>query len=572
MTMTVGPILAKAIAETVVAQPSNPQEYLALYLLHHIQQEEARVGEVAKQKAKAEVLREEWQLERRREEKAAVDTIQNAFRSFKGKLAARRAREQELWAAYEEAADEAQYYLEQLGEAETKGPGEDGAGAGGDEDGEGGGAGGVPGEPTLEDLMETMDEAKMNFYRSQRFLLSISKSDFGALKMLLLEKTEQIRVGQDEVQSVVDVSRVEEEAILDRLYDNPPNRQPNFSAAALEVADRLASRRDHSRISVPYILFGILRSICYLLFNRTPKEVDSPSKVAHALKPTVVVQLLRAFDPCGTYNKNRPLDLEKRLLGREAEDDDDDDDEDDRRRSGKKKSAGRSREQEPEEEEDGWDSPPIPQPKPRQVRRVQRLLRTLLLHQEYICEIDPSPYFEDYLDSVDTNGVDGAEDGGAGAGNEAAVLKKEIKMSEQDRARAEEIKAMVRSQVKSRVGVVLYALLEVLNRAVDYRIARDQWARRCREKGVDIPEKMELGEEEEEDEQNEEALLDDEGEVDFAAVKRLVEKIGQDVDEQLGILWEAKDTRRKKDLVSRSEALQKMGEDEEGDIEEDDVE
>lgn len=561
--MTVGPVLAKAVAETVVAQPSNPQEYLALYLLHHIQQEEAREGEVAKQKEKAEVLRQEWNKNRLREEKVAVDVIQGAFRTFKGRLAAKKAREAELWEAYEEAADEAEDFLEQLGEAETKGPGDEEGGGSAqgrgeeEEDGEGGAA---PDEATLEDLQESMDEAKIKFYRAQRFLLQISKSDFGVLKNLLLEKKESIRVGQDAVQAVLDVTRLEEEAILDRLYDTPPNRLANFSAAALEVADRLAARRDHSRISAPYILFGVLRSICYLLFNRTPKEVETPAKVAHVLKPTVVVQLLRAFDPCATYDKSRPLDLEKRLQRKE----DDDEDEDEESSRGKEKDkggrGGRGREEEMDEDAEGWESIPVPQPKPRQVRRVQRLLRTLLLHQEYVCEVDPTPYFEDYLDRAE----DDAEN--------VIELKKEVKTAEEDRARAEKIRTAVENHVKTRGGVVLYALLEVLNRAVGYRIARDLWARRCRDKGVEVPDRIELGEDEEEDEQNEEVLFDDDGEIDATAVKRLVEKIGQDVDEQLGILWEAKDARKKKDLAGRSEGLQKTVEEEEGDNEEEDVE
>eukprot|EP00796_Vickermania_ingenoplastis_P007854 gene7854-5481_t len=527
LTMTIGPVLAKAVAETVVAQPSNPQEFLALYLLHHLQQEQRKL-EAASQKAKAEVLREDWVRERGREEKMAVDTIQRVFQNYKGRLQAKKAREVDLQETYDEAEAEAQELLDQLDEDGGEGSGAAASGEGGE-----GGAdeeeAAPTGEANLEELQEALDEAKTNFYLSQRFMLKLSKTDFGALKGSLMNKKDRIRVAQDAVKSLVDVVALEEEGIEDIEFD-PQHRQPNFSPAAALLADHIHGRKDHSRISVAYMNFSVLRAMCYLLFNATPKAVDTPAKVANMLKPTVAVQLLRAFDPCGTYDKSKPLDLEKRLPREEGG------------------------EEEKEEGEDEGESVPVPQPKTRQVRRVQRLFRSLLLDREYICEIDPSKFFDDDVMEEDE------------------ALQKEQEAYEAGAERAASIRQSVESQTKQRGGVVLWALLVFLRNAVAYRSARDEWVRVRREKGLDVPESHEMPEEEEEDDQNEEALVDDEGETDWPAVRRLQEKLGVDADEQLAKLWEAKDARRRKELRSRAEALKKMAEADEEEEAEDDVE
>lgn len=328
---------------------------------------------------------------------------------------------------------------------------------------------------------------------------------------------------------------------MNDLEFDPLHRQPNFSPAAALLADRIHGKKAHSRVSVPYILFATLRAVCYLLFNATPKSVDHPAKVAALLKPTVVVQLLRAFDPCATYDKNKPLDLEKRLPRDGANDNNNDGDGDDGNNNN---------------EEEELESIPVPQPKTRQVRRVHRLFRSLLLDQEYVCELDPAKFFEEDVMEEDE------------------TLTKESEEAEASVERANTIREEVLQQTRQRGGVVLWALLQFLKNAAAYRTARDEWARVRREAGLDVPESVELPEEEEEDENNEEALVDDDGEPDFAAMRKLEEKIGVDGDEQLSKLWEAKDARRRKELLARAEAMRKRAEaeEEEEDNDDEDVE
>lgn len=511
LSMTVGPVLAKGIAETVVAQPSNPQEFLALYLLHCLQEDE-RKEEAARQKAKAEVLREAWSRERMQKEKSAVDTIQRVFRQHKSVLQRHKAREAELLELYEEGEAEAQELLDQL-EDDIGGAA---AGGGGDDE-----PGAASGEENLEDLQERLVEAKSNFFSAQRFMLKLSKTDFGALKTALVEKANRIQAAHDEVGILVDIGRQKEAFINDIDFD-PEHHQPNFSPAAAALADTMEARRDHSNISVSYVLFAVMRSICYLLFNSTPRQVETPAKVAHLLKPAVVVQLLRAFDPCATYDKNRPLDLEKRV---------------------EKQEGGQA-----EEEEEEVESIPVPQPKTRQVRRVFRLLRSIVLDQEYVCELDASKFFdEDELEEDENEDV-----------------KKILRASEGDVTRAASIREQLNAAVKSKGGVVLWALLQFLYRAVEYRTLRDEWVKIRREKGLDVPESIESPEDEEEDEQNEEVLQNDEGELDWPAIRRMEERLGVDLDEQLGKIWEARDERTKRDWTSRAEALKKLAEAEEG--------
>lgn len=525
MKMTVGPVLAKAVAETVVAQPSNPQEFLALYLLHHLQEEERRV-EHAAEKEKAELLREEWERTHTRDEKLAVDCIQQAFRKHQVRLRNKKQREAELLEAYEEAEGEAQDLLDQVEEdtgAAGSAAGGDGAGGEGEDEEA---AGGARGEVTMEDLEEAMSEARTNFYTSQRFMLRLSKSDFGELKAMMLERKERIRIHLQRVRTLVDTVTLEEEHIEDIEFD-PEHRQPNFSPAAALLADKIHGKRDHSRIGIPYMTYGVLRAACYFLFNSTPRQVDSPAKVAALLKPTVAVQLLRAFDPCGTYDKNKPLDLERRLPKDEGA------------------------EEEKEENEEELENIPVPQPKGRQVRRVHRLFRALMLDHEYIPEVDPAKFFE--------------ED----AADEHEEVQAELDTFEANQERASQIRQSVEEQTKSLGGVVLWALMVFLRNAAAYRVARDEWVKGRRDRNLDVPDSYEMPDEEEEDDQNEEVLVDDDGEPDFQAMHRMMEKIGTDADEQLAKLWEAKNARLKRDFASKSEALRKLADAEENEEAED---
>ncbi|KEG06842.1 hypothetical protein DQ04_11971010, partial [Trypanosoma grayi] len=205
---SVGPVLAKAVAETVLAQPSNPQEYLALYLLHVLQEEE-RAAATAARKQKVEEQRQTWARERALREKRAADTIQRFFRQCKSSLDARRAEETALWNKYEDAVAEVEELLDSDeaaaaasgGRAEDAAPPRRGGGGGGEEEEEDEGA--------LEDAAEACAEARGEFYKAQRFMLYTRKALIGALKTQLLEQRERVRVEQDLMHGILNATTEE---------------------------------------------------------------------------------------------------------------------------------------------------------------------------------------------------------------------------------------------------------------------------------------------------------------------------------------------------------------------------
>lgn len=524
----VGPVLAKAIAETVTAQPSNPQEYLALYLLHHLQEEQRKADEAAS-KRKIESQREEWEHQRALREKAAVEVIQRGFLRARTRLQRKKAEEQRLAAAYEEAEAEAEALLEEEEAAQPDGAAEgegdaDAAGGDGAEDAAGeGGADAEGPRVSLQQLSEEMSEARSAFYKAQRFFLALQKTQMGALKVALVELKERVRIAQDAAQTVRDRFAAEEEQEETNEYEG---RTPALSAAAAALAQQVLRAQDHTFISVPLVLFRVLRCVCYLLLDSTPSATETPTKVAALIKPTVLVQLLRGFNPVATYDQHRPLKLEDQLPGGAEENNNEDENE----RNGA------------EEGDEVLEPAPVSQPKTRQVRRVRRVLRTCLLDSEYICELNPSDYFDEDVIAEDE------------------ALRADVSVAEADQQRANDLRERVLSQTKQRGGMVLWALLRFLDAAVRYRTARDAWMGARRDRGLEVPASHERPEEEEEDELNDEAIFDEEGEVDHAAVRQLQAKIGIDSDEALAKLWEVRDTRRKKVLLEQAAALRRAAE------------
>jgi hypothetical protein len=75
-----GPVLAKGLAAVAMARPSNPADYLAMWLLHHLQQRERKVTEVQKLK-ELEAERELWAKGRAQREKIATTIIQREWRA-----------------------------------------------------------------------------------------------------------------------------------------------------------------------------------------------------------------------------------------------------------------------------------------------------------------------------------------------------------------------------------------------------------------------------------------------------------------------------------------------------------
>ncbi|CBH11264.1 hypothetical protein, conserved [Trypanosoma brucei gambiense DAL972] len=468
---SVGPVLAKAVAETVLAQPSNPQEYIALYLLH-VLQEEQNAAIAATRQAKVEALRQAWAGRRALREKRAADTIQRFFRQCQAVLRARRAEEEELWNKYEEAEAEADDLLGDVaGEKDHSGDA-------------------LPDAADVDDAAAAVEDARVEFYKAHRFMLYIRKALLGMLKKELVDRREEVRMEQDKMHDALEVAteeaqkKDEAEAIAAATKGTLP------SSDAMEKLVRQVTLRQHEKISAPMILFRVLRCWCYFLFDSTPKQVSTPADVAALLKPFKLMQLLRAFNPVGSYQRSRPLRLEDNLQNANDMNSGDD-------------------------MQDG--DVPIPQPKPRQARRVGRVLRVLLHDGEYICGVNPA----DHIDAE-----------GSGADEEHEALEAAAAAAD----RAANITSRVEETAKKH-SVILYALLRLLRTASAYRDARDKWLQLLTQAGREVPAAVELPEEDVNDPNDEEALRDEDDEVDEAAVRRLLLQIGVDTDEALAKLW-----------------------------------
>ncbi|RNF15403.1 hypothetical protein TcG_07019 [Trypanosoma cruzi] len=508
---SVGPVLAKAVAETVLARPSNPQEYLALYLLHVLQEEERR-GAAAERKKKAEVQRQMWASERALREKRAADTIQRFYRHCRRKLQLRREEEEALWSKYEEAEGEAEELLDEEEAAAAAGKSTDEVDKMDEKDGAAA-AGGVDGnneEEMIEDAASAVEEARRDFYKAQRFMLHIRKALIGALKKELTDKREQIRVGQDRMYDLLDLAEVERREKEEAEFVAAVTAGAIPSSAAITELVKKSEIPRHESISTSMILYRVMRCWCYLFFDSTPKQTDTPAKVAALVKPFTFMQLLRAFNPVASYQRNRPL-----RIGLEGKHEEGEGDADDML-------------------QDGGDEP-LPQPKPRQARRVSRVLRVLVHDAEYVCAVNPA----DYLDEEEEEGA---------AKNSTA--------SERGAALA----TLVETAAKKH-SVMLYALLRMLRTASAYRDARDRWVSLLQQNGQDAPPNEEMPEDDDADSKNEEGLRDDDGEVDEAAVRRLLLVIGTDTDEALAKLWADQDEMQRKKWQAMAAA--RRGEEEE---------
>jgi hypothetical protein len=582
----VGAVLAKGIAETVTAQPANPQEYLALFLLHQLQEEERRVDAATRRK-RANELREEWSQQNALREKAAVDVIQRGFHRFQSRLKAKKAAEAELRTRYAEAEAEAEDLLDQ--EAALKNTSNDHDDEVDEKD---------AAAAKLAAQEAALAEARAEFFKSQRFLLHLSKTSLGQLRQSLTEMAERVRMAQDVTLGAYNRAAAQESALVEVASHNSNNSltdraaaphgqplpsaasgpAPALSPAAAELAARLEDHRDHRFISVPYVNFLVLRCLCYLLLNATPKSTSTPGKVAALVKPTVMVQQLRAFNPVAGYDRSIPLRLETVVPGLAAALAGSGDDADGDNNTA---AAGVT-----EEEGANGVSVPFRQPPTRQVRRSARVLRLCWLDGEYQCEVNPEEYYtEEMVEEDSAKGAAAAgegnhndnDDGGAadeeeGVGSRQAhlipTLAQEIEAAAKARERVEEVRGMVADQVKQRGGIVLYGLLRFVSAAVAYRQARDGVARKRQEMGLPVDASEEMPEEEEEDPLNDEALVDAEtGEPDHAGMLALQERIGVDTEEQLAKIWDARDTRQREAYAMKATALQKQidtgGEDEE---------
>ncbi|KAG5485139.1 hypothetical protein CUR178_08110 [Leishmania enriettii] len=555
----VGLLLAKGIAETVTAQPSNPQEYLALFLLHQLQEED-RKADAARRKQKVNELREEWLQKRALREKAAVDVIQSSFRRFQDRLRTKRAAEEELRELYEAAEAEVEELLDE--EAAIK---DEKADEGADRDALGATSEKDPASRAaaeLEDKEEAMSEARREFFKSQRFLLTLSKSSIGNLKHELEEEAERVRIAQDAMLGAYHRAAAQEAALVETItVPSTADTAPALSPAAAELAERLAEHRDHRFICVPYVNYLVFRCLCYLLLNATPKATDTAEKVAALLKPSVLVQQLRAFNPVAAYDRGVALKLE-RLVPELAEAVGGDED-------GEGDGEGRRKQSAATQEEEGI-SFPFMQPTTRQVRRAARVLRTCWLDGEYLCEVDPEEFYTEEMVEEDAANAEDEEEEGVPKPKLIPSLADEIEAATKERERVAELRSAVETQVKQRGGVVMYGLLRFVSAAVAYRQARDAVVQQRQALGMPVDALGELPEDEAEDPMNDEALVDEEtGEPDAEGVQALQERIGVDTEECLAKLWEARDRRQREAYSMKAISLQRQldasGEDEEED-------
>lgn len=582
----IGAILAKGIAETVVAQPANPQEYLALYLLHQLQEQE-RISVAAHYTNKIAAVEKEWATDVASRERAAGVTISRAIAAFRAKVARRKAAEERLQRKYNDAVGEAEELLEQeegIREDHTNG-------SGGDVDYEAGLAGESRTQyETLQEQEEKFLEARGSFYKAQRFILNLQKGDLGALKIALGEHKDRIRAAKAALESIADNTAADEReaAELDWRLSAPSGGGTNadqvqsLSAAAAELARVAAGHRSHDRVSAHHVLYRVLRCLCYLCLDATPAATDSAVKVAALIKPTVLAAALRGFNPVAGYDRAVPLRLERNLPGGGGDGGDEEDEEGGG--GGSNHNDGRA------DDDAGGRSYPMPQPKPRQARRAARVMRSVLADGEYLALLSPADFFdEEYIEERLAEEAEAAVSGGGGGGTSgshnnisgsAESLQSELDASAAAAAKAKSIRATVEGQTKQRGGVALWALLRFFAAAVSFRESRDAVVATRRELGLDVsssgdgddgPARVstvtalleEPPEEEEEDPLNDEAVFDEDGNPDAAEVRRLQEKIGVDEDERLVKMWEARDQRRRKELQGRAEAFRKSEEDEE---------
>ncbi|KAG5510825.1 hypothetical protein JKF63_07897 [Porcisia hertigi] len=544
----VGVLLAKGIAETVTAQPSNPQEYLALFLLHQLQDEERRAY-ASTQKGKVNALRQEWSERRALREKTAADVIQRSFRRFQVHLRRKRAAEEALREAYEETEAEVE---ELLDEEEALKAGKGGEDA--EENGEGTTSDKDPAAraaAALEDKETAMSESRREFFKSQRFLLTLPKSAVGELKHMLEDMAECVRVAQDATLGAYHRAAAQEAALVELVTaPSTANAEPVLSPAAAELAERLAEHRDHRFISIPYVTYLVFRCVCYLLLNSTPKDTNTAAKVAALLKPAVLVQHLRAFNPVSSYNRGVPLRLERLVpeLAAAAGGDDDD---------GEGNAEERRRQDDAASEEAL--GAPFTQPTTRQVRRAARVLRICWLDGEYQCEVDPEEFYTEEMIEEDAAESDSDDEDKAPKEKLIPTLADEINAAAKARERVEELRNIVENQVKQRGGIVMYGVMRFVTAAVAYRQARDAVVQQRQDMGLSLDDLDELPEDEAEDPMNDEALVDEEtGELDMVGVQALQERLGVDTEEALAKIWEIRDRRQREAYSMKAISLQRQ--------------
>ncbi|XQJ24978.1 Dpy-30 motif containing protein, putative [Leishmania guyanensis] len=558
----VGMLLAKGIAETVTAQPSNPQEYLALYLLHQLQEEERKTTAAA-HKRKVNELREEWCQKRALREKSAVDVIQRCFHRFQKRLHTKRVAEEELREMYEAAEAEAEELLDEEAAIKAAKGGEDT-----EEDGAGAASerhSGSLAAAALEEKETVMSEARSEFFKSQRFLLTLSKSAVGQLKHKLEDEAERVRIAQDITLGAYHRAAAQEAALVEAMATpSMANAAPALSPAAAELAGRLAEHRDHRFICVPYVNYVSFRCVCYLLLNATPKATNTAAKVAALLKPSVLVQQLRAFNPVAAYDRGVALKLE-RLVPELSSATGGDEDMDEGNGEGRHKESDALAEE--------GSSVPFTQPMTRQVRRAARVLQTCWLDGEYQCEVDPEEFYTEEMLEEDSAKAEVDGDENALKQKLIPTLADEIEAAAKARERVAELRSIVEAQVKQRGGIVMYGLLRFVSAAVAYRQARDAVVQQRQEMGLPMDNLDELPEDEAEDPMNDEALIDEEtGELDVAGVQVLQERIGVDTEEALAKTWEARDRRQREAYSMKAISLQQQLDASEEDEEEDEGE
>jgi len=162
----VGPVLSKGLAAVAMAQPQDPVEYLALFMLHHMQK-----AELVKQQAQAarvlEAQREEWAVTRSRREHEASEVIQRQWKSHLRMIDEAKFRDEDLKNIFADIEE---------GEGGSRN-------ASPEDDDEGGGAVGGGADDGGDPVEVERNSAYENFKRSRLFVRALDKRILGSMKL-----------------------------------------------------------------------------------------------------------------------------------------------------------------------------------------------------------------------------------------------------------------------------------------------------------------------------------------------------------------------------------------------------
>eukprot|EP01007_Sphenomonas_quadrangularis_P002690 NODE_445_length_1476_cov_162.171689_g328_i0.p1 GENE.NODE_445_length_1476_cov_162.171689_g328_i0~~NODE_445_length_1476_cov_162.171689_g328_i0.p1 ORF type:complete len:346 (-),score=82.18 NODE_445_length_1476_cov_162.171689_g328_i0:377-1414(-) len=226
---SVGKVLATAIAATIEAQPADPVEHLALWLLHYLDRQQAEKAKL-EQLHKLEQEREKWNFEYATKSAIAATTVQLAWRQHVRFAREKAAREQRLARRIEEH----------------------------------------------EALMEENDE-----FRTDNIVVETEEKSEHEVE----KETEKLRAHIEFRKAQSLVSQLDKTSIAD-----------------------LKTRK-----KLPADAVSVMRCVFYLL-DRKPRQVHNWESITAIIKPSVLLESVRSFDPVATGQRRRKFMRVRRIL------------------------------------------------------------------------------------------------------------------------------------------------------------------------------------------------------------------------------------------------------------------